>query len=342
MIFIADAANGHSLSWLQDLDRASRHSGGNTDFQKTLAAEELPTTQITIEVGKGAKQQETRNALMAQGSAKVAGAATMLARAQSYFKEQLEAQKAAQSEELVQASDPAQERGTQLHFEGEFTYQNDEGELVTTQVASGDITAMFEGALTQEDLSKALLSVLNSLVFGTPLSEEAKKAIQSEDSFAGLLGINPDELKYAQNNSSYVLDTPLGKMTYQDLKELSKRVYNYVQYPTFTTRSLALNVMQDIAERQDELERQYAQQTPFEEIQQQQKQQLAAAGGSDESAQAAQDEQEQVDELVQAKVEHLEEQHDIQAQVRKLHAADHEADQDFLNTLKFSYDLLRS
>ncbi|HIV55373.1 MAG TPA: hypothetical protein H9898_06275 [Candidatus Anaerobiospirillum stercoravium] len=52
MIFIADAANGHSLSWLQNLDRDSRHSGGNTDFQKTLAAEELPTTQITLEVGQ--------------------------------------------------------------------------------------------------------------------------------------------------------------------------------------------------------------------------------------------------------------------------------------------------
>lgn len=60
MIFIADAANGHSLSWLQDLDCSSRHSGGNTAFQKTLAAEELPTTQITLEVGQSAEQQETR------------------------------------------------------------------------------------------------------------------------------------------------------------------------------------------------------------------------------------------------------------------------------------------
>lgn len=340
MIFIADAANGHSLSWLQDLDRASRHSGGNTAFQKTLAAEELPTTQITLEVGQSAEQQETRSALMAQGSAQVAGAATMLARAQSYFQEQLEAQKAAQSEELVQASAPAQERGTQLPFEGEFTYQNDEGELVTTQLVSGDITAMFEGAFTQEDLNKALISVLNSLVFGVPLSDEAKTIVKSEYSFANLLDIPQEELEYAQNHANYVLDTPLGKMTYNDLEELSKRVYNYVQHPTFTTRSLALNVIQDIAARQDELERQYAQQTPFEQIQEQQR--LAAADRKTEDRQDQQAPQEQLDSKVHAKVEHLEAQQDIQAQVRKLHAADHEADQDFLNTLKFSYDLLRS
>ena len=115
---------------------------------------------------------------------------------------------------------------------------------------------------------------------------------------------------------------------------------SYVQNPTFTTRFAALETMQDISARQDELERQYAQQTPFTQLQEQQR--LAAADRKTEDHQDQQAAQEQLSTKVQAKVEHLEAQQDIQAQVRKLRSADHEEDQDFLNTLKFSYDLLRS
>lgn len=337
MIFIADAANGHSLSWLQDLDRASRHSGGNTAFQKTLAAEELPTTQITLEVGQSAEQQETRSALMAQGSAQVAGAATMLAHAQSYFAEQISVQQAAQAD----TSDQSSKLGNYTMIGGEFTYQNEEGEWVTTELSTQDTLAEFEGGIVPTPDRKAmLLSVLNSLVFGTPLNEEAQQYLTGPGTFMGLLEIPQDELEYAQNNPDYVLDTPLGKMTYQDLEQLSRRMDSYVQNPTFTTRFAALETMQEIAARQDELERQYAQQTPFEQIQEQQR--LAAADRKTEDRQDQQAPQEQLDSKVHAKVEHLEAQQDIQAQVRKLHAADHEADQDFLNTLKFSYDLLRS
>ena len=337
MIFIADAANGHSLSWLQNLDRDSRHSGGNTAFQKTLAAEELPTTQITLEVGQSTEQQETRNALMAQGNAKVAGAATMLARAQSYFADQISAQQAAQAN----TSDQSSKLGTYTMIGGEFTYQNEEGEWVTTELSTQDTLAEFEGGIVPAPDRKAmLLSVLNSLVFGTPLNEEAQQYLTGPGTFMGLLEIPQDELEYAQNNPDYVLDTPLGKMTYQDLEQLSRRMDSYIQNPTFTTRFAALETMQDIAARQDELGRQYAQQTPFEHIQEQQR--LAAADRKAEDRQAPQKAQEQLDSKVQAKVEHLEEQQDIQAQVRKLRSADHEEDQDFLNTLKFSYDLLRS
>ena len=337
MIFIADAANGHSLSWLQDLDRSSRHSGGNTDFQKTLAAEELPTTQITLEVGQSAEQQNTRNALMAQGSDKVAGAATMLANAKNAFADQISAQQAAQYESSIKSNN----LGNYTMLTGEITYQNEKGEWVTDQLSTEDTLADYEGGLVQApDYKTMLLSVLNSLVFGIPLSEETKQYINGPDSFAGLLEIPSEELEYAKNNSDYVLDTPLGKMTYQDLENLSNRVYNYVQNPTLLTRNLALEVMQDIAERQDELERQYAQQTPFTQLQEQQR--LAAADRKTEDRQDQQASQEQLSTKVQAKVEHLEAQQDIQAQVRKLRSADHEEDQDFLNTLKFSYDLLRS
>lgn len=337
MIFIADAANGHSLSWLQDLDRASRHSGGNTDFQKTLAAEELPTTQITLEVGQSAEQQETRTALMAQGSAQVAGAATMLSHVQSYFAEQISVQQAAQAD----TSDQSSKLGNYTMIGGEFTYQNEEGEWVTAELSTQDTLAEFEGGIVPAPDRKAmLLSVLNSLVFGTPLNEEAKQYLTGPGTFMGLLEIPQDELEYAQNNPDYVLDTPLGKMTYKDLEQLSRRMDSYVQNPTFTTRFAALEIMQDIAARQDELGRQYAQQTPFEQIQEQQR--LAAADRKTEDRQDQQTAQEQLSTKVQAKVEHLEAQQDIQAQVRKLRAADHEADQDFLTNLKFSYDLLRS
>ena len=50
MIFISDSANSQSLGWLQDLDRDARRSGGDSQFKKTLAAEALPTTQISLEV----------------------------------------------------------------------------------------------------------------------------------------------------------------------------------------------------------------------------------------------------------------------------------------------------
>lgn len=337
MIFISDSANTNGLSWLQDLDRDSRHTGGNTDFKKTLAAEALPTTQITIEVGNSSEQQNTRNTLMAQGSDKVAGAATMLANAKKVFADQISAQQAAQDESSIKSNN----LGNYTMLTGEITYQNEKGEWVTDQLSTEDTLADYEGGLVQApDYKAMLLSVLNSLVFGIPLSEETKQYINGPDSFAGLLEIPSEELEYAKNNSDYVLDTPLGKMTYQDLENLSNRVYNYVQNPTLLTRNLALEVMQDIAERQDELEHQYAQQKPFEEIQEQQR--LAAAESKTEDSPDQQEAQEQLDTQVRAKVEHLEEQQDIQAQVRKLHAADHEADQDFLNTLKFSYDLLRS
>ena len=212
MIFIADAANGHSLSWLQNLDRDSRHSGGNTDFQKTLAAEELPTTQITLEVGQSAEQQETRTALMAQGSAQVAGAATMLARAQSYFAEQISVQQDAQAD----TSDQSSKLGNYTMIGGEFNYQNEEGEWVTAELSTQDTLAEFEGGIVPAPDRKAmLLSVLNSLVFGTPLNEEAKQYLTGPGTFMGLLEIPQDELEYAQNNPDYVLDTPLGKMTFE-------------------------------------------------------------------------------------------------------------------------------
>ena len=261
----------------------------------------------------------------------------MLARAQSYFAEQISVQQAAQDESSIKSNN----LGNYTMLTGEITYQNEKGEWVTDQLSTEDTLADYEGGLVQApDYKAMLLSVLNSLVFGIPLSEETKQYINGPDSFAGLLEIPSEELEYAKNNSDYVLDTPLGKMTYQDLENLSNRVYNYVQNPTLLTRNLALEVMQDIAERQDELERQYAQQKPFEEIQEQQR--LAAAESKTEDSQDQQETQEQLDTQVRAKVEHLEEQQDIQAQVNQLRAADHEADQDFLNTLKFSYDLLRS
>ena len=212
MIFIADAANGHSLSWLQDLDRSSRHSGGNTDFQKTLAAEELPTTQITLEVGQSAEQQETCNALMAQGCAQVAGAATLLARAQSYFADQISAQQAAQTD----TSDQSSKLGNYTMIGGEFTCQNEEGEWVTAELTTQDTLAEFEGGIVPAPDRKAmLLSVLNSLVFGTPLNEEAQQYLTGPGTFMGLLEIPQYELEYAQNNPDYVLDTPLGKMTFE-------------------------------------------------------------------------------------------------------------------------------
>ena len=194
--------------------------------------------------------------------------------------------------------------------------------------------------VSPQEQKSATTSVLKSLIYGVPLSGDAKRLISGPDSFIGLNGLSADMQKLAQENSNYVFDTPLGKMTYQDLEQLSRRMDSYVQNPTFTTRFAALEIMQDIAARQDELGRQYAQQTPFEQIQEQQR--LAAADRKTEDRQDQQAAQEQLDPQVRAKVEHLEAQQDIQAQVRKLRSADHEADQDFLNTLKFSYDLLRS
>ena len=196
----------------------------------------------------------------------------------------------------------------------DFTYQNEEGQWVTEQIElKTNFDLPFKGAVTPDDRKEALLSVLNSLVYGVPLSDEAKELIRSEDSFMGLLGLDPDELNYAKENPDYVLDTPLGKMTYGDLEELSKRVYNYVDNPTFTTRLAALETLQDIDERQDEL----TQQAPFSEI-------------KAEMQQAAQ----QRNEVAQ--------EQDIKAQIKELHDQEHEADQDFLTNLKFSYDLLRS
>lgn len=310
MIFISDSANSQSLGWLQDLDRDARRSGGDTAFKKTLAAEALPTTQISLEVGNSSEQQDTRNALMAQQSDTVRGAANTLARLQQF----LAAQEPATPTTATSDTD-ADPRSMMA----EFTYKNEEGQWVTEQIElKTNFDLPFKGAVTPDDRKEALLSVLNSLVYGVPLSDEAKELIKSEDSFMGLLGLDPDELNYAKENPDYVLDTPLGKMTYGDLEELSKRVYNYVDNPTFTTRLAALETLQDIDERQDELTAQFDQQAPFSEIKAQMQQ------AAEQRKEVAQEQD-------------IKELHD-----KELHDKEHEADQDFLSNLKFSYDLLRS
>ena len=87
--------------------------------------------------------------------------------------------------------------------------------------------------------------------------------------------------------------------------------------PTFTTRLAALATLQDIDERQDELTAQYDQQTPFSKM------------------------TAQMQEAAEQRAEVALEQ-EIQDQIKELHDKEHEADQDFLTNLKFSYDLLRS
>ena len=307
MIFISDSANSQSLGWLQDLDRDARRSGGDSQFKKTLAAEALPTTQISLEVGNSSEQQDTRNALMAQQSDTVRGAAHTLARLQQF----LDSQEASPTAASTTDSDPRS-------MMTDFTYQNEEGEWVTDQI---ELKTNFDlplvQAATPEDKNNALLSIIKSLLYGVPLSDEAKELIRSDESLMNILDLDPDELEYAKENPDYVLDTPLGKMTYGDLEELSKRVYNYVDNPTFTTRLAALETLQDIDERQDELTAQFDQQAPFSEIKAQMQQ---AAEQRKEVAQ----------------------EQDIKEQIKELHDKEHEADQDFLSNLKFSYDLLRS
>ena len=307
MIFISDSANSQSLGWLQDLDRDARRSGGDSQFKKTLAAEALPTTQISLEVGNSAEQQDTRNALMAQQSDTVRGAAHTLARLQQF----LDSQEASPTAASTTDSDPRS-------MMTDFTYQNEEGEWVTDQI---ELKTNFDlplvQAATTEDKNNALLSIIKSLLYGVPLSDEAQELIRSDESLMNILDLDPDELEYAKENPDYVLDTPLGKMTYGDLEELSKRVYNYVDNPTFTTRLAALATLQDIDEHQDELTAQYGQQAPFSEIKAQMQQ---AAEQRKEVAQ----------------------EQELQDQIKELHDKEHEADQDFLTNLKFSYDLLRS
>ncbi len=307
MIFISDSANSQSLGWLQDLDRDARRSGGDSQFKKTLAAEALPTTQISLEVGNSSEQQDTRNALMAQQSDTVRGAANTLARLQQF----LATQEASPTAASATDSDPRS-------MLTDFTYKNEEGEWVTDQI---ELNTNFDlplvKAATPEDKTNALLSIIKSLLYGVPLSDEAKELIRSDESLMNILDLDPEELEYARENPDYVLDTPLGKMTYGDLEELSKRVYNYVENPTFTTRLAALATLQDIDERQDELTAQYDQQTPFSKM------------------------TAQMQEAAEQRAEVALEQ-EIQDQIKELHDKEHEADQDFLTNLKFSYDLLRS
>ena len=307
MIFISDSANSQSLGWLQDLDRDARRSGGDSQFKKTLAAEALPTTQISLEVGNSSEQQDTRNALMAQQSDTVRGAANTLARLQQF----LATQEASPTAASATDSDPRS-------MLTDFTYKNEEGEWVTDQI---ELKTNFDlplvKAATPEDKTNALLSIIKSLLYGVPLSDEAKELIRSDESLMNILDLDPEELEYARENPDYVLDTPLGKMTYGDLEELSKRVYNYVENPTFTTRLAALATLQDIDERQDELTAQYDQQTPFSKM------------------------TAQMQEAAEQRAEVALEQ-EIQDQIKELHDKEHEADQDFLTNLKFSYDLLRS
>lgn len=307
MIFISDSANSQSLGWLQDLDRDARRSGGDSQFKKTLAAEALPTTQISLEVGNSSEQQDTRNALMAQQSDTVRGAANTLARLQQFIAPQEASPTAASATD----SDPRS-------MMTDFTYKNEEGEWVTDQI---ELKTNFDlplvQAATSEDKNNALLSIIKSLLYGVPLSDEAKELIRSDESLMNILDLDPDELEYAKENPDYVLDTPLGKMTYGDLEELSKRIYNYVDNPTFTTRLAALATLQDIDERQDELTAQYGQQTPFSKMTAQM--QEAAAQRTEVAL-----------------------EQEIKDQIKELHDKEHEADQDFLTNLKFSYDLLRS
>ena len=215
-----------------------------------------------------------------------------------------------------------------------------------------------------DEQKSATTSVLKSLIYGVPLSGDAKRLISGPDSFIGLNGLSPDMKKLAQENSNYVFDTPLGKMTQRDLQSLSQRIFAFVHNPSAASRNLVLGALQDIQGRQHEMQAQAIGQGPFAQIMTEIRENAgkpkSEQSGDEHEAkfQTEQDKAEQTSsasnmtaeeystEQVSAAFDHKDEEPeesklDLQTQIKRLQNPDHEEDQKFLSNFNASHELLR-
>lgn len=223
--------------------------------------------------------------------------------------------------------------------------------------------------VSPQEQKSATTSVLKSLIYGVPLSGDAKRLISGPDSFIGLNGLSADLQKLAQENSNYVFDTPLGKMTQRDLQSLSQRIFAFVHNPSAASRNLVLGALQDIQGRQHEMQAQAMGKGPFAQIMTEIREN--ADKPKDESAtgaqhevryQTPQDQKEQTSSAANISAEEYSQEQvsaaysheskspadeaaarklDLETQIKRLQNPDHEEDQKFLSNFTASHELLR-
>lgn len=223
--------------------------------------------------------------------------------------------------------------------------------------------------VSPQEQKSATTAVLKSLIYGVPLSGDAKRLISGPDSFIGLNGLSADMQKLAQENSNYVFDTPLGKMTQRDLQSLSQRIFAFVHNPSAASRNLVLGALQDIQGRQHEMQAQAMGKGPFAQIMTEIREN--AGKPKDESAtgaqhevryQTQQDQKEQTSSAANISAEEYRQEQvsaaysheskspadeaaarklDLETQIKRLQNPDHEEDQKFLSNFNASHELLR-
>lgn len=240
----------------------------------------------------------------------------------------------------------------------------------TTPPPTGDAEpSTLNQVVTPQEQKSATTSVLKSLIYGVPLSGDAKRLISGPDSFIGLNGLSADMQKLAQENSNYVFDTPLGKMTQRDLQSLSQRIFAFVHNPSAASRNLVLGALQDIQGRQHEMQAQAMGKGPFAQIMTEIREN--AGKPKDESAtgaqhevryQTPQDQKEQTSSAANISAEEYSQEQvsaaysheskspadeaaarklDLETQIKRLQNPDHEEDQKFLSNFTASHELLR-
>ena len=350
MILNSDSVNSPNLGRLTALDQGARNqSNHNTLTQETVAAD-LASTQVAAQVDKSApEQQETQQQAQQQTQQLTQQTATA----------QAPVNVATASKFLTYANQWFATHAKALNATSSYTQTSN---LSAQQTNSEESTASLK--VTPEEQKSATTSVLKSLIYGVPLSGDAKRLISDASSFIGLNGLSADMQKLAQESSNYVFDTPLGKMTQRDLKSLSQRIFTFVHNPSAASRNLVLAALQDIQGRQHEMQAQAIGQGPFakimteirenagkpksqqegneHEVKFQTQQDKAEQTSSASKITAEEYSQEQVSAAYDQKDDETESKLDLETQIKRLQNPDHEEDQKFLSNFNASQELLRT
>lgn len=347
MILNSDSVSSPSMGRLAALDQNARNQANQNTLTQESVAADLNSTQIAAQIDKSAQeqaqqqaqqqtQQQTQATATAQAPVSVATASKFLTYANQWFATHAKA----------------------LNATSSYTQTSN---LSAPEASTDESGASLK--VTPEEQKSATTSVLKSLIYGVPLSGDAKRLISDSSSFIGLNGLSADMQKLAQESSNYVFDTPLGKMTQRDLKSLSQRIFTFVHNPSAASRNLVLAALQDIQGRQHEMQAQAIGQGPFAKImteirenagkpksQQEgnehevkfQTQADKAEQTSSASKMTAEEySQEQVSAAYDKKDDETESKLDLETQIKRLQNPDHEEDQQFLSNFNASHELLR-
>lgn len=149
---------------------------------------------------------------------------------------------------------------------------------IAVSSAVGAVSATSNGAGVPADADvDDLKNLLMSALYGVPLTGDLRETMSKPSAVIKSLGLSEDQVAYAKSHPNYLLETPLGAMTYQDLQQFVKRATAYAEDPTATRRTLLLTTLDDIYAKQAEYQTMLTEQETWENIQAQESERQAMA-----------------------------------------------------------------